>query len=149
MVKDRMNFVVSVLFLMMGLLFFKTSFDYAAFTPTGAPGAGLVPRWLSAALVILAVVYLVQSIKKPAEVVYPEKKHLKRILLIFIAVFIFIVLCKPMGFSIPFCIMMFMLFYGTFKWPVNLGISIGVTVLMYIIFIMWLKLPLPVNQFGI
>lgn len=149
MKKDRMNFIMSILFLAMGLLFFKTSFDYNYLTRAGAPGAGFVPRWISGFMVVLAVAYLVESIKKPMKVVFPNGIHIKRFLLIFAAVFVFIILCKPLGFSIPFCIMMFMLFYGTFKWPVNLGISVGITILMYCIFILWLKLPLPVNQIGI
>lgn len=139
-------------FLLFALVFLGVSFQYEYISKQGARiGPGFLPFWLCLFLAIFSIIYLVDSIRKnPVDMstVLPDKEGLKTILLLFLYMLIFVAIVKTVGFLVATSIMLFLMFKGYFKWHVNLGVSFGTAFFLYLVFIVWLQIPLPVNIFG-
>lgn len=132
-----------------GLVFWQSlSLEY--YGPYGA-GPGLLPRWLSGILAIFAIIYIYQSIKTEnfqIKDVIPKGKVLKRLISISGSILLFILISPYIGFNVASIIVLLILLLPEFKWYSALGISMVVTVILFLSFNTLLKIPLPVNIWG-
>lgn len=128
----RLNIIVSVCILAWSLTFVFTGWSYPVWEQPGIPGPGFFPRWVCLALAILSFAYFIQSVKSKEDNgnVFPGKKEMMEIGTYLLSVIVFIVLCKPLGFSIAMVIMMLIMFLYAAKWPVALGMSCATTLVM-------------------
>lgn len=115
------------------------------------PGPGLLPRWLSGALVLLTLQYIIISIKKERitfEKILPKRKGARKILLILSSMAGFILIIPYTGFIIAGTLLLSVLLIDAYKWYHNLLISIGTSVILFLVFGIFLGVPLPVNYLG-
>lgn len=138
-----------VLFLFSCFIFWQSlSLEY--YGPYGA-GPGLLPRWLSGLLAVLSIVYIINSIQKEKidiGSVIPKGKVLYRLLAIVGAILLFIIISPYTGFNIASIIALLILLLPEFKWYSALGISVTVTIILFLGFDALLNIPLPVNMWG-
>ena len=133
----------SIIFIV-SLFMFIVAFQYPYSSAIG-PGPGFFPVWISGILMVLSILYIVESVreKNESEESWPTKKSLKGILFIMMSLFLFVLLFSLAGFILAGVVMMYLLFYKEYKWYTNLSMSVGITFLIYGIFNYLLEVHLP------
>ena len=118
------------------------------------PGPGFLYFWTSIALGIMSLVVLIQAgISKKVGV--PEisifgKQNMLKIALVLISVFLYALLMETLGF-IPVTLLLFIFLLGVIekkRWFFTIFVGVGVTVISYLIFEIWLKSQLPKGLLG-
>jgi Tripartite tricarboxylate transporter TctB family. len=139
-------------FLVFSLIYFAVSFNYSYTSKLGGGiGPGFLPFWASLIMIVFSIIYIGYAFKKEKvdiTSILPDKEGLKNIVLLFAYMIVFAAIVEFVGFTIANTVMLFLMFRGYFKWYKNLGISLGVSVLLYFMFVVFLEVPLPVNEFG-
>ncbi|MDF2958331.1 MAG: hypothetical protein K0S39_66 [Paenibacillus sp.] len=130
-----------------GVLFWQSfSFDY--YSDLG-PGPALFPRWLSAALMLLSLLYMAGSLRgrqvRWSEVL-PKGKDLRNVVMVLASVLLFMLLLDPAGFIVAGSLMLMVLLIRSYSWYKAAAISVGTTVLLYVAFSMGLDVPLPAGD---
>ncbi|MEW9669878.1 tripartite tricarboxylate transporter TctB family protein [Ammoniphilus sp. 3BR4] len=132
-----------------GVIFWQSLLlDY--YTGLG-PGPGLLPLWLSGGLIILALIYIWECVSKEVVIfadVLPKGKGLRNLLFYSGSLLIFMLIVNFTGFIIAGTVLLFIVLAREYKWYLGLGISVGVSVVLFVIFQTLLGIPLPVNAFG-
>lgn len=148
--KNAGIWVGALIFLFAGVVFWQSlSYDYYG---THGPGPGLFPLWLSALLLVLSLLYILDSIRKNVILfrdILPKGKALGNVLTIFVALIVFLVIVPYTGYTVAGVLMLFILFVREYKWYWGLGISAIITLIVFFTFQSFLNVPLPVNSFGL
>jgi len=148
-VKNFGLWVGMIVFLFAALIFWKSlALEY--YGPYG-PGPGLLPRWLSGILGILTLVYIVTVITKEVitvKEVFPKGKILLRIVSVVVSIILFIIISPFVGFNIALTITLLICLLPEFKWYTSFGISIVITVVLFLVFGYFFQIPLPANAWG-
>lgn len=138
------------LLLILSVAAFTISSSYGYYSKYG-PGPGLFPLWISGVFILISLLYIIESIRKEGvsiNEILPKGKELSYILKILGSITLFIILAPYTGYSIASIVMLFILFYGKYKWYSGLGIAIVTTLILFYIFQKYLRIPLPLNAFG-
>ncbi|NOU93511.1 hypothetical protein GC093_09805 [Paenibacillus sp. LMG 31456] len=137
------------LFLFAAVLFWQSlSLKYQT---NFGPGPGMFPRWLIAILMLFSLIYIWQSIKKVVirfADVFPKGRELGNVLSVLTSVVVFMLIVNFVGFITAGTVLLFMLFAREYKWYSALGISLLVSILLFVIFKSAFSIPLPVNVWG-
>lgn len=148
MLKKNPELWVGIVVLLFSIVFFITSFGYD-YMSDAAPGPGFLPRWASGFLIICTIIYIVKSLKTPGNItILNDKKGLKKIINLFLALIVFAITLTTLGFTIACALMLFMIFRLELKWYTSLITAIITAVILFIVFYYWLMLPFPINSFG-
>ena len=138
-----------VLLMFAGTIFWQSlSLNY--YSDVG-PGPGLFPLWLSGILGLLAVAYMVDSIRSAGvtfEDVLPLGRGGKRLVALLGAVVLFVLLAPYAGFTLAGIIMLWLVLAAEYRWYRALAIATVVSVATFLLFKAFLGVPLPVNRFG-
>lgn len=132
------------------LVIFIQSFSLKYYTKFG-PGPGLFPIWLSGILLLIGIAYIWHSIKKEVITwadILPKGREMGNVLSVIVAVAIFMLLVNVTGFIIASTVLLFTLLRREYKWYTGLGISSGVSIVLFLVFKSFFTIPLPVNMFG-
>ena len=155
------NIILSIVLIVLSLVWcYIGIFDLGLWIPGVSADSGFIPTMFGVITLICCVVLLIENIKKfkaakPAE--KTEKKslevsELKTKVLSFVKLYapiffgIFGILCLDILGLIP---MVFLLIFGwmklmnKFTWVKSGIIAVAVTVVIYLIFDMWLQIPFP------
>lgn len=148
--KNNIGVWFGIFILLLGCtLFWKSlSLDYKS---SIGPGPGFFPLWLSGVLIIISLLYIVESIKKEVILIseiFPKGKGLWNVITILFSSVIFMIVVSFAGFVIAGTLLMFMLLVREYKWYRALGISLVITIITFVVFQTLLDVPLPVNEFG-
>jgi uncharacterized membrane protein YfhO len=130
-----------------GVLFWQSfSFDY--YSDLG-PGPGLFPRWLSAALMLLSVLYIAGSLRgmqvRWGEVL-PKGRDMLNVIMVLVSVLLFMLLLDSAGFIAAGSVMLLVLLMRSYAWYRAAAIAVGASVLLYVAFSMGLDVPLPTGD---
>ncbi|TDF94464.1 tripartite tricarboxylate transporter TctB family protein [Paenibacillus piri] len=130
-----------------GIIFWQSfSFDY--YSDLG-PGPGLFPRWLSAALIVLSLLYIGGALRgaqiKWSEVL-PKSKDLWNVILVLIAVLVFMLLLDAAGFIVAGAAMLMLMLMRSYVWYKAAIIAVGTCAILYIAFSIGLDVPLPTGD---
>jgi putative tricarboxylic transport membrane protein len=128
-------------------IYHSTKVDYEG--PLGF-GPGFFPFWLSIFLLILSALYLVISLKENIQLqnLFPKGRSRYDFIVILLSMALFVLLLEQTGFLVAGTISLALLTFRTFKWYYTLSLSIGISVIIFLIFAKGLAIPLPVNQLG-
>jgi len=136
-----------ILLLASGVIFWQ-SFSFEYYSDLG-PGPGLFPRWLSASLIVLSVLYIIGSLRGERvrwSEVLPKGKDLFNVLMVLVSVIVFMLLLNPAGFIAAGSVMLMLLLMRTYVWYKAAVISVGTCVLLYAAFSLGLDVPLPTGD---
>ena len=110
-----------------------------------SPGQGFFPWWISAVIFLLALLLLFQALTSPSSVARERSGRIAKVaaLLVILAAYTF--LLEPLGY--PLCTFLLVLFMlratDPQRWPVALGMAALTAVGSYVVFAIWLGVPLP------
>ena len=142
--------VAGLVLLVYSITIFVLSFDFDYYTNFG-PGPGLLPMWLSGGLIILSILYILESMKKGGiklRDILPKGRPLGGILTTLAVVPLFMLIVNTTGFVIACILVLFFTLRREYKWYWGLGISVFTSVILFYVFQTLLGVPLPVNSFG-
>jgi putative tricarboxylic transport membrane protein len=140
----RRDVVVAAL----ALAFSVTALYESAKLPFGtvhSPGQGFFPWWISAVIFLLALFLLFQALTSRSSVAREGSGRIAKVaaLLVILAAYTF--LLEPLGY--PLCTFLLVLFMlratDPQRWTVALGIAALTAVGSYVVFAIWLSIPLP------
>jgi len=130
------------------LLVFSAGFLWEAsrypFGSPGAPGPGFLPVILGAAFAVLSIVLLVRPGSAPEQVLPPDRAAAVRIVATLVAIAIAIVLLDRLGFLVTGTLLMLALLLVLDRRPILAVVLAPLSVvLVYAVFKVWLRVPLP------
>jgi putative tricarboxylic transport membrane protein len=139
-----------IVLLLFAFVIFGQALSLKYYTKFG-PGPGLFPLWLSGILIILSIIYIWHSLKKeiiPLSNIIPKGRERGNILAVLGSILLFMLIVNFTGFIVASTLLLFILLVREYKWHLALGISTGVSILLFLIFKTFFAIPLPVNIFG-
>ena len=109
------------------------------------PGEGFFPWWASVTVVLLATILLIQALRSRASTARVESGRLAKVILLLVVLAAYTFLLDPLGYPIcTFLLVLFMLgVLDPQRWPVALGFAAIASLGSYILFAVWLSVPLP------
>ncbi len=132
-------------FLAFSVLFFVMSFGLSYHSKLGA-GPGMYPRWLSGISIIVALIYIWQSctiqVFRIGEY-FPGRKAMINVATVFISCLVFLFLLNVIGFIPASTLLMFILFVRHYKLWQSIALSVGITLICYLVFKVCFSVPLP------
>lgn len=146
----RTKIVTGVVILAIAILFFIQSFSYGYYTRFG-PGSGFFPIWINGGLILLATLFILESIReKPGTTseTWPKGKALANILATLGGLVLFSILVPPLGFVVPCTVMLSIMLIFHYKWYIAIPSALICSILILIVFQSLLGLRLPVNEFN-
>ena len=148
----KYNYGISALLIVIAGLIIHNSLQMNESVSGTAMGPGVWPMILSVVLIILAVVQIVQNLlnktgESEESPIDFKSSAMKRIYITAALVVVFAVLLKLLGFyiSMAFLLVTVMLLLGE-KRPIRLAaIKVGILAFIYVVFVLLLKLNMPVG----
>ncbi|PZX02342.1 tripartite tricarboxylate transporter TctB family protein [Psychrobacillus insolitus] len=133
-----------IIILCLGIVSLLMSLQYTYSGMVG-PGPGFFPVWLSGIIIVLAIWYILESIKgkNVSAQDWPTGQSLKQILFIIMSLISYFILFLLVGFLLAAIIFLAILFYREYKWYVTVSLSVGITLFIYVMFNTVLKVHLP------
>lgn len=141
---------VSAFFIIVGAVVCWQSLSMPIYGEYG-PGPGLLPLWVAGAMTLLAVINLIQSLKRnntQFSDLMPKGEGMINLLACVGSFALFMLIVEHVGFTISSIIMLSILFSRGYKWYWGLGMSFVVTGIVFYVFSSILSVPVPVNQYG-
>ena len=124
-------------------------FDY--WGPNG-PGPAFLPFWLGLTMAILATVLLIGAIRsdEPGEPWIPRGEGLRRLLIVFGATTALVLLLGHVGMVVGTWLFLIGLFRFIDRqpWPLGLAVATAIVGLNWLVFMHWLRVPMPVGPWG-
>jgi putative tricarboxylic transport membrane protein len=140
----RRDVVVAAL----ALAFSVTALYESAKLPFGtvhSPGQGFFPWWISTVIFLLALFLLFQALMSPSSVTRGGSGGIAKVASLLIVLAAYTFLLEPLGY--PLCTFLLVLFMlratDPQRWTVALGMALITAVGSYIVFAVWLSVPLP------
>jgi len=113
------------------------------------PGPGFLPLLLGVAMAVMAVALTVRVWKNGTADVHrpfwPEQGGLSKVSLTFVTILLFTALLEITGYMVNIFFLFLILLrpIGRQKWSWSMAISMGATLVAYLLFDKWLMIPLP------
>jgi hypothetical protein len=114
------------------------------------PGQGFFPWWLGVTLAGLSVVLLVNTLARRERVEAAERGRIGKVLGVLGVLALYALALEPAGYpACTFVVVLFMLrVTEPHRWPVAIGVALGAALGSYLLFGIWLKVPLPAGPFA-
>jgi hypothetical protein len=110
-----------------------------------SPGPGFFPWWTSALIVLLALFLLGQALRSPPDAAAEPSRRIAKVLGLVLALSAYVFLLDPLGY--PACTFLLVLFMlrgiDSQRWPLAFGMAAITSAGSYILFAVWLSVPLP------
>jgi putative tricarboxylic transport membrane protein len=110
-----------------------------------SPGPGFFPWWTSAVIVLLALILLVQALTPRSSAAQEGSGRIAKVAALLVVLAAYTFLLEPLGY--PLCTFLLVLFMlratDPQRWSVALGMAAITAVGSYIVFAVWLSVPLP------
>ena len=110
-----------------------------------SPGQGFFPWWTSVAIVLLALVLLFQALTSRASAAQAGPGRIAKVALLLVVLVAYTFLLDLLGYLLcTFLLVLFMLrAIDPQRWTVALGMAAVTAVGSYVLFAVWLSVPLP------
>lgn len=132
----------------LALAFGATAAFESAKLPFGTihnPGQGFFPWWTSVVVVLLATILLIQALKLRASTALDKSGRIAKVVALLVVLAAYTFLLDPLGYPIcTFLLVLFMLrVLDPQRWTVALSMAALTAVGTYVVFAIWLSVPLP------
>lgn len=143
----KLEFFASIFLLIFSLVACRESYRLSLGKP-GAPGPGLYPFLMGATLLGLACLYFFRTLsawQRKREIDLWEGLRWQKVVLIIALLLSYALLLEKVGFLLCTCFFLLSLFQWVDRqrWYWVYGGSVGITLLCYVVFKIWLKIQLP------
>ena len=142
--------IAGVLLVALATAVFAVSADFPSLAATAEPGPAFYPRLVAATLAILGVILLVRSFgTEGARRHHVTGIELKRVGGAVLFLLAYVALMPVVGFVVDtFVYLLVFMWFSKVRSPlVALGVSVGVTLTVYYVFVAFLHVPLPEGSF--
>ena len=110
-----------------------------------SPGPGFFPWWTSVLIGALAAIFFVQTLTARAESASEPGGRIAKVLALLAVLALYTFTLETLGY--PLCTFLLVLFMlrvtDPQRWPVALGMAAATAVGSYVVFAVWLSVPLP------
>jgi putative tricarboxylic transport membrane protein len=136
------------------LLFAAASMYEASQLPFGtvrSPGQGFFPWWLGLTLALLSLVLLASSVTARSAIRPDEARgRVAKVVALLAVLIVYVVALEPLGYPLcTFLLVLFMLrIIEPHRWPTALTMAGLTSAGSYLLFAVWLKVPLPSGLFA-
>jgi hypothetical protein len=109
------------------------------------PKAGFFPFYLGVLIVIASAINFVPIMMARSDVLFAEWSQLKQVMAVVVPTAIYVAFIPYIGIYVAsvLLIAIFMKWLGRYGWSLAIAVSVGVTVLNYLMFEKWFLVPLP------
>lgn len=113
------------------------------------PGPGFLPLLTGIALSAMSLILLAKSFMEVSSreqgAGWPEREGAVKITFVFIVLVLFTIFFEITGYFLNLFVLFFVLLrpVGKQRWPVTISVSTGAVLVSYLLFDLWLKIPLP------
>ena len=137
--------VVAALFLALGIVVMWDSVRLGARWGSDGPQAGYFPFYIALLMCLASAVNLVVAVLKKGERGFVEVGQLKLVLSVLVPSIAYVALVAGLGIYVASVIFIafFMRWLGKYAWWKVAAVSIGNSVVFFLIFEIWFKVPLP------
>jgi putative tricarboxylic transport membrane protein len=110
-----------------------------------SPGPGFFPWWTSVIIVLLALILVVQALTLRSRTAGEGSGRIAKVALLLVVLSAYTFLLDPLGYLLcTFLLVLFMLrVLDPHRWMVALGMALFTAVGSYVVFAVWLSVPLP------
>ena len=135
-----------------GVLMLLESLRFAYFLE-GVPGPGFLPRWIAAGLVCAGLVLTGKGLRPgmaiQEAIAWPDAAGWKRVALMLGALAVALILLDKLGFMVVTAAFMAVLIFGlgVRSWAMLASIPLVAAIGLYVVFAVWLRVPLPKGIF--
>ena len=146
----NVGIIWALLTLLYSVIIFTQSFTLKYYTVFG-PGPGFFPLWISGILILVSILYLVDSSRKNVvrlKDILPEKTALKKMGSMTGGILFFILTADFLGFFLSGVIMLLTMFLWDFKIRRALLLSLLFMAILVVSFQILLKVMLPIGFIG-
>ena len=109
------------------------------------PGQGFFPWWTSVVIILLALILLVRALRLRSSAAQEKSGRITRVAALLVVLAAYSFLLDPLGY--PLCTFLLVLFMlratDPQRWLVALGMATITAVGSYVVFAIWLSVPLP------
>ena len=109
------------------------------------PGQGFFPWWTSVLIILLAMILLIRALKLGSSAAREKFGRIPRVLALLVVLAAYSFLLDPLGY--PLCTFLLVLFMlratDPQRWTIALGMAALTAVGSYVVFAIWLGVPLP------
>jgi hypothetical protein len=143
-----MDIITAVLFLVFGITVMVGSLKLGASWGADGPEAGYFPFYISLIILLSSTVTLYQAAivnKKKKTESFVEREPLKQVMAVLIPAIVFVLGVQLIGIyvSSALYIAIFMVWLGKYAIWKAVAVSIGVSIVLYLMFEFWFQVPLP------
>ncbi len=113
-----------------------------------APGSGFLPLWLGVCLLALSIIHVVSCVRSPAAGTPPG--HWRKVVVVMLGLVVCVAVIEPVGFVVAVGAYLLFLLRGVERepWRTSLGVTVIVIAVLFALFRLWLKVPLPKGPWG-
>ncbi len=138
---------VAALFFLFGLIVIAESIRLGHTWGPDGPRAGYFPFYVGLLICIVTGVTFLRALGDRVKAAKPfvMRGALKQVMRMLVPSIVYVILIKPVGIYVTSTLFIayFMRWLGRYRWPMVIGVAIGVSALFYGLFELWFKVPLP------
>lgn len=117
----------------------------------GGPGPAFVPFWLGLVMGLLSLAMLIRSLRAPypGEAWFPRGEGLRDMLVVLAVTVAYVALLDVTGMVVGTALYLAVLvrYLGKHRWWVTLSVALGAGVFNWLVFVRWLRVPMPEGMF--
>ncbi len=145
--------VTAVLLLAFAVAFAAGALKNYAWWGPGGPGPAFMPFWLGLVMGVLALLFLVKSLRNPYPGAswLPRGEGLRDMLVVLGMTVLFVALLNVLGMVIGTALYLLVLvrYLGRHRWWVTAAIALGAAFFNWLVFVHWLRVPFPEGKLWI
>ena len=115
------------------------------------PGPAFLPFWLGLVMALLALTMLLRSLrdKNAGEAWFPRGEGLRDMLVVLAVTVAYVALLDVTGMVVGTALYLAVLvrYLGKHRWWVTLSVALGAGVFNWLVFVHWLRVPMPEGMF--
>jgi len=143
-----MDMITAIVFLAVGVTVMIGSLKLGASWGSDGPEAGYFPFYISLIIMISSAITLYQAAivdKKKQTESFVDKESFKQVMAVLLPAIVFVLGVQLIGIYVSsfFYIAIFMVWLGKYPLWKAIGVSVGVSVALYLMFEFWFQVPLP------
>jgi hypothetical protein len=138
--------VVAAILLVLGVITATESWRLGARWTDDGPGAGYFPFYIALVMSLASAGILIKALRQRRgdTEVFVDRRSLMQVLQVLVPAALYVLAVQFIGIYVASAIYvaLFMALLGRFDWPRSLGVGLGVSVVFFVMFEVWFKVPL-------